>query len=80
MQGRLKYLGVQEPSLDAIYTRYFETRPDESEDHQKRRLAMRREGSAFQGLGVVMLKELSDHLTGMRMRVIEWLVVLVALG
>src|SRR6201997_2130973 len=23
MQGRLKYLGVQEPSLDAIYTRYF---------------------------------------------------------
>jgi ABC-2 type transport system ATP-binding protein len=29
MQGRLKYLGVQEPSLDAIYTRYFATRPDE---------------------------------------------------
>jgi ABC-2 type transport system ATP-binding protein len=29
MQGRLKYLGVQEPSLDAIYTRYFETRPNE---------------------------------------------------
>ena len=28
MQGRLKYLGVQEPSLDAIYTRYFESRPD----------------------------------------------------
>jgi ABC-2 type transport system ATP-binding protein len=28
MQGRLKYLGVQEPSLDAIYTRYFETLPD----------------------------------------------------
>jgi ABC-2 type transport system ATP-binding protein len=26
MQGRLKYLGVQEPSLDAIYTRYFETK------------------------------------------------------
>jgi ABC-2 type transport system ATP-binding protein len=25
MQGRLKYLGVQEPSLDAIYTRYFES-------------------------------------------------------
>jgi ABC-2 type transport system ATP-binding protein len=24
MQGRLKYLGVQDPSLDAIYTRYFE--------------------------------------------------------
>jgi ABC-2 type transport system ATP-binding protein len=29
MQGRLKYLGVQVPSLDAIYTRYFATRPDE---------------------------------------------------
>ncbi|HML09039.1 MAG TPA: ABC transporter ATP-binding protein [Xanthobacteraceae bacterium] len=29
MQGRLKYLGVQEPSLDAIYTRYFATRPEE---------------------------------------------------
>jgi ABC-2 type transport system ATP-binding protein len=29
MQGRLKYLGVQEPSLDAIYNRYFESRPDE---------------------------------------------------
>jgi ABC-2 type transport system permease protein len=41
---------------------------------------MRREGSAFQGLGVVMLKELSDHLTSVRMRVLEWLVVLVALA
>ena len=25
MQGRLKFLGVQEPSLEAIYTRYFES-------------------------------------------------------
>jgi len=41
---------------------------------------MRREGSAFHGLGVVMLKELSDHLTSVRMRVLEWLVVLVALA
>ncbi|MGB6538395.1 MAG: ABC transporter ATP-binding protein [Xanthobacteraceae bacterium] len=30
MHGRLKYLGVQEPSLEAIYTHYFETKPDES--------------------------------------------------
>ena len=30
MQGRLKYLGVQEPSLDAIYTRYFETKLQEA--------------------------------------------------
>src|SRR5258708_17111345 len=41
---------------------------------------MQREGSAFQGLGVVMLKELSDHLTGIRMIVMEWLVVLTAIG
>ena len=41
---------------------------------------MRREGSAFAGLGVVTLKELSDHLTSIRMRVLEWLVVLVALA
>jgi ABC-2 type transport system permease protein len=41
---------------------------------------MQREGSAFSGLGVVMLKELSDHLTSIRMRVLEWLVVLVALA
>ena len=41
---------------------------------------MRREGSAFQGIGVVVLKELSDHLTSVRMRVLEWLVVLVAIA
>jgi ABC-2 type transport system permease protein len=41
---------------------------------------MQREGSAFSGLGVVMLKELSDHLTSVRMRVLEWLVVLVAVA
>jgi ABC-2 type transport system ATP-binding protein len=29
MQGRLKYLGVQEPSLDAIYTRYFQEKPEQ---------------------------------------------------
>ncbi len=41
---------------------------------------MRREGSPLQGLGVVTLKELSDHLASARMRVLEWLVVLVALA
>jgi ABC-2 type transport system ATP-binding protein len=30
MHGRLKHLGVDEPSLEAIYTHYFETKPDES--------------------------------------------------
>ena len=38
MQGRLKFLGVQEPSLEAIYTRYFENKaetpvPPEGERH-----------------------------------------------
>jgi ABC-2 type transport system permease protein len=41
---------------------------------------MRREGSAFHGLGVVVLKELSDHFASARMRVLEWLVVLTALA
>jgi ABC-2 type transport system permease protein len=41
---------------------------------------MRREGSPWRGLGVVFLKELSDHLTSARMRVLELLVVLTALA
>jgi ABC-2 type transport system permease protein len=41
---------------------------------------MRREGSPWQGVGVVFLKELSDHLTSARMRVLEWLVVLTAIA
>jgi ABC-2 type transport system permease protein len=41
---------------------------------------MRREGSTLHGLGVVFLKELSDHLTSVRMRVLEWLIVLVAVA
>ena len=45
-----------------------------------RRVVMRREGSPWHGLGVVIMKELSDHLTSVRMRVLEWLVVLIALA
>jgi len=41
---------------------------------------MRREGSPWSGVGVVFLKELSDHLTSVRMRVLEWLVVLTAVA
>jgi len=41
---------------------------------------MQREGSAFQGLGVVMLKELADHLTSIRFIVLEFIVMLIALG
>jgi ABC-2 type transport system ATP-binding protein len=33
LQGRLKYLGIEEPSLDAIYTRYFEDKKDEGAQH-----------------------------------------------
>src|SRR5262249_47425635 len=39
---------------------------------------MRREGSPWQGLGVVMLKELADHFSSARMRVLELLIVLTA--
>jgi ABC-2 type transport system permease protein len=41
---------------------------------------LQRQGSALSGLGVVTLKELSDHFASARMRVLEWLVVLVALA
>jgi ABC-2 type transport system permease protein len=40
---------------------------------------MRREGSPWRGLGVVFLKELSDHLTSARMLVLELLVLLTAI-
>jgi ABC-2 type transport system permease protein len=38
----------------------------------------RRGGSPFKGVGVVALKELADHLSSARMRVLEWLVILTA--
>jgi ABC-2 type transport system permease protein len=41
---------------------------------------MRREGSPWQGLGTVVLKELADNLSSARMRVLEWLVVLTAVA
>jgi ABC-2 type transport system permease protein len=39
---------------------------------------MRREGSPWQGIGAVVLKELADNLSSARMRVLEWLIVLTA--
>jgi ABC-2 type transport system ATP-binding protein len=39
MQGRLKYLGVQEPSLEAIYTRFFESNPNEGVQERTRHAA-----------------------------------------
>ena len=41
---------------------------------------MRREGSPWQGVGAVILKDLADQLTSARMRVIEWLIVLSAMA
>src|SRR6188472_2444035 len=48
--------------------------------HSNPEADMRREGSPWRGLGVVILKELSDHLTSARMRVLELLVVLIPLA
>ncbi len=70
--GRLHQLSLDRPSLETIYTRYFQEPQEECR--------MRREGSPWQGLGVVVLKELSDHFGSVRMRVLEWLVVLTALA
>jgi ABC-2 type transport system permease protein len=39
---------------------------------------MRRKGSPWQGLGAVFVKELADHLSSARMRVLEWMIVLTA--
>jgi ABC-2 type transport system permease protein len=39
---------------------------------------MQREGSPWQGLGTVVLKELADHLGSARMRMLEWLMLLTA--
>ncbi|GAB4536958.1 MAG: ABC transporter permease [Anaerolineae bacterium] len=39
-----------------------------------------REGSPWTGLGAVMLKEMADHLTSARMRILEVLIVLTAAG
>jgi ABC-2 type transport system permease protein len=41
---------------------------------------MQRKGTPLRGVGIVTLKELSDHLSSARMRVLEWLVVLTALA
>lgn len=41
---------------------------------------MRREGSPFQGVGAVVVKELADNLSSARMFVLEWLVVLTAMA
>src|SRR4051794_24967662 len=55
------------------------TRGSSKARRQSRRgCVMRREGSPFQGLGAVTVKEMSDHLSSARMFVLEWLIVLTA--
>src|SRR5690606_2068060 len=44
----------------------------------RRPIMRKREGSPWQGLGAVTLKEFADHLSSARMRVLEWLIVLTA--
>jgi ABC-2 type transport system ATP-binding protein len=39
MHGRLKYLGVEEPSLEAIYNHYFDSKPDEARKEGARHAA-----------------------------------------
>lgn len=39
-----------------------------------------REGSPWTGLGAVLMKEMSDHLTGARMRILELLILVTAAG
>jgi len=41
---------------------------------------LRRSGSPWSGVGTVFLKELADHLGGVRMLLLEWLVLLTGIG
>lgn len=43
-------------------------------------LGQPREGSPWTGLGAVLLKEMADHITGARMRILEVLIILTAAG
>ena len=49
----LTHLSVDAASLESIYTHYFQRKAQDG------RVVMRREGSPWHGLGVVILKELS---------------------
>src|SRR5437763_12025565 len=53
--------------------------PITSRNWRRKERNMQREGSALHGLGVVFIKEMSDHLTSVRMRILEWLIVLVGI-
>src|ERR1700753_3987405 len=54
--------------------------PAPSSSNLREECEMRREGSAFAGLGTVFVKELSDNISSVRMLVLELLVVLTALA
>src|ERR1700741_2042984 len=54
--------------------------PATSRARHRETCVMRREGSPFQGVGVVFAKELTDNISSVRMLVLELLVVLTALA
>lgn len=54
--------------------------PTAQEALAHRRRARQREGSPWTGLGAVLMKEMADHLTSARMRILEGLIVLTAAG
>ena len=69
--GQLRRLSVEEPSLDAIYNRYFQNHPMQGDMQTCGVKAL-----PGAGLSVVFFRELFDHLTSARMLVLEFLVVL----
>jgi hypothetical protein len=78
--ARLLSLNVEAPSLDEIYARYFQEVGTWREELEITRRASRREGSPWTGLWAVVAKEMADHLTSVRMRILEGLIVLTAAG
>ena len=67
--GSLTRLADLQPSLEEVYTRYFQEAAPCS-------VAPRaRAGSPFTGLGPVFMKELADHLSSVRMMVLTLFVI-----
>src|ERR1019366_7644677 len=67
------------PSMSRVSRRSMPATSRARQIHREE-LVMRREGSPFQGLGTVAVKELSDNLSSARMFVLELLIVLTALA
>ena len=72
--GSLRRLSLEEPSLDAIYNGYFQNQQKCRERPMLEPCGVKARPGA--GLSVVFFRELFDHLTSVRMLVLEFLVVL----